>query len=75
MPIDEIGVHFTQLKTAKESAEQARQLNPVFEKDLLEEAVMIFEDTDVDRLKEFGEVSTPHLADLFVAAIKGTHHG
>jgi ABC-2 type transport system ATP-binding protein len=75
MPIDEIGVHFTQLKTAKEFAEQARQLNPVFEKDLLHEAVMIFENTNVDRLKELGEVTTPHLADLFVAAIKGTHHG
>lgn len=75
MPIDDIGIHFTQLKTAKESAEQARKLNPVFEKDLLDQAVMIFENIDEKRLKEFGEVSTPHLADLFVAAIKGTHHG
>ena len=35
---------------------------------------MIFENTDTERLIEFGEVSTPHLAELFVAAIKGTHH-
>lgn len=74
MPIEEIGNHFTQLKTTKDVAAQARKLNPVYEKDLLEEAVMIFENTDTAQLQEFGEVTTPHLADLFVAAIKGTHH-
>jgi ABC-2 type transport system ATP-binding protein len=74
MPIEEIGNHFTQLKTTKDSATEARKLNPVYEKDLLNEAIMIFENTDANRLKEFGEVTTPHLADLFVAAVKGTHH-
>jgi len=74
MPIDEIGNHYVQLKTAKETAEQARRLNPVYEKDLMNEALMIFENTDPQRLHEFGEVSTPHLADLFVAAVKGRHH-
>ncbi|GMR05788.1 MAG: ABC transporter ATP-binding protein [Gammaproteobacteria bacterium] len=74
MPIEEIGNHYVQLKTAKETAEQARKLNPVYEKDLLDEALMIFENTDTNRLHEFGEVSTPHLADLFVAAVKGRHH-
>ncbi len=74
MPVDEIGKHYVQLKTAKETAEQARQLNPLYEKDLLNEALMIFENTDTQRLHEYGEVSTPHLADLFVAAVKGHHH-
>ena len=74
MPIEDIGNHFTQLKTSKDSATEARKLHPVYEKDLLDEAVMIFENTDANRLKEFGEVSTPHLTDLFVAAVKGTHH-
>ena len=73
MPIEDIGKHFTQLKTTKETAEQARKLHPIYERDLLDEAVMIFENTDTERLIEFGEVSTPHLAELFVAAIKGTH--
>ncbi|MCK5360160.1 MAG: ATP-binding cassette domain-containing protein, partial [Gammaproteobacteria bacterium] len=74
MPIEEIGNHYTQLKTTKESAAEARKLNPIYEKDLLNEAVMIFENSDTKRLKELGEVSTPHLAELFVAAVKGTHH-
>ncbi len=74
MPIDEIGNHYVQLKTTKETAEQAREFNPLYEKDLLNEALMIFENTDTHRLHEFGEVSTPHLADLFVAAVKGSHH-
>jgi len=40
---------------------------------MLDEAIMIFENTETERLIEFGEVSTPHLADLFVAAVKGSH--
>lgn len=74
MPIEEIGNHYTQLTTTKDSAAEARKLNPVYEKDLLNEAVMIFENTDTNRLKELGEVRTPHLAELFVAAVKGNHH-
>ncbi len=74
MPIEEIGNHYVQLTTSKDTADQARKLNPVYEKDLLNEALMIFENTDTQRLHEFGEVSTPHLADLFVAAVKGRHH-
>ncbi len=74
MPIDEIGEHYTQLKTSKESAAEARELNPIYEKDLLNEALMIFENTDKQKLQHLGEVSKPHLADLFVAAVKGHHH-
>ena len=74
MPIEEIANHYTELKVTKDAAAEARKLNPVYEKDLLNEAVMIFENTDVSRLKEFGEVATPPLAELFVAAVKGTHH-
>ncbi|GBE07051.1 putative ABC transporter ATP-binding protein YbhF [bacterium BMS3Bbin11] len=74
MPVEEIGNYYVQLKTAKETADQARKLNPVYERDLLDEALMIFENIGRDRLLEFGEVSTPHLADLFVAAVKGRHH-
>jgi len=74
MPIEEIGNHYTQLTTTKDLAAEARKLNPVYEKDLLNEAVMIFEDTDSSRLRELGDVSTPHLAELFVAAVKGNHH-
>ncbi|HEC27776.1 MAG TPA: ABC transporter ATP-binding protein [Gammaproteobacteria bacterium] len=74
MPVEEIGNYYVQLKTSKETADQARKLNPVYERDLLDEALMIFENIGTDRLLEFGEVSTPHLADLFVAAVKGRHH-
>ena len=74
MPVEDISSHYIQLTTDKYHAEEARVLHPIYEKDLLDEAVMIFENVSPDRLLEFGDVSTPHLADLFVAAIKGTHH-
>jgi ABC-2 type transport system ATP-binding protein len=74
MPIEDIGNHYVQLRTTKDMAEQARKFHPVYERDLMDEAVMIFEGNYASQLIEFGEVSTPHLAELFVAAVKGSHH-
>lgn len=74
MPVDEIANHFVQLTTEKQYAEEARALHPIHEKDLLDKAVMIFENVEASRLRDLGEVTTPHLADLFVAAIKGSNH-
>ena len=74
MPVDEIANHYVQLTTEKQYAEEARALHPIHEKDLLDKAVMIFENVEASRLRDLGEVTTPHLADLFVAAIKGSNH-
>jgi len=74
MPIENIGDHFVQLKTSKDRASEARKFHPIYEKDLLNEALMIFKNSDKLQLDNLGEVSTPHLADLFVAAVKGQLH-
>jgi ABC-2 type transport system ATP-binding protein len=74
MPIDEIGTRFTQVRVRKDKIEAARNLRPMFETQEMNEPVMIFENVARDRLDLLGETRTPHLADLFVACIKGMHH-
>ena len=74
MPIDEIGDHFTQVKVRPDMLEQARSLAPIHETLEMKQPVMIFEDVERDTLEPLGETRTPHLADLFVACIKGDHH-
>ncbi|HBE91873.1 MAG TPA: multidrug ABC transporter ATP-binding protein [Gammaproteobacteria bacterium] len=74
MPIDEIGDHFTQVRVSNEKLEEARSLGPIFETQEINDHVMIFEDIERESLKSLGVSRTPHLADLFVARIKGEHH-
>jgi len=73
-PIDDIAHRFVQLRVGREHANEARELGPIYETDQLDQAIMIFDDPDRAALGRFGTLSTPHLADLFVAYIKGTHH-
>jgi len=62
---------FAELTTSGENANKARQLNPVYERDVFGKKVMTFEGVDKDRLSALGEVHTPSVVDLFVAKVKG----
>ncbi len=62
---------FAELTTSSENADRARQLGPIYERDVFGKKVMIFQGLDRDRLKGLGETHTPSVADLFVAKVKG----
>jgi ABC-2 type transport system ATP-binding protein len=62
---------FTELMTSGENAEKARQLGPIYERDVFGKKVMTFEGVDKERLETLGEAHTPSVADLFVAKVKG----
>ena len=62
---------FVELMTSGENAEKARQLGPIFERDVFGKKVMTFEGKNKEQLAEFGECHTPSVADLFVAKVKG----
>jgi ABC-2 type transport system ATP-binding protein len=62
---------YVELMTSGENAERARQLNPIFERDVFGKKVLTFEDIGRDRLHGLGELRTPGIADLFVAKVKG----
>ena len=62
---------FAELTTSSENADRARQLGPIYERDVFGKKVMTFQGLDRDRLKGLGETRTPSVADLFVAKVKG----
>jgi len=69
--MDSIAGMFVELVTSGESADKARTLGPLFERDVFGKKVMTFENLDRDKLEGLGEMHTPSVADLFVAKVKG----
>ena len=62
---------FVELTTTGEDADRARDLGPVYERDVFGKKVMTFEGVDREKLQGLGEAHTPSVADLFVAKVKG----
>ena len=62
---------YVELLASGENAEEARQLNPIYEREVFGKKVLMFEGVSRDRLQSMGEVRTPGVADLFVAKVKG----
>ena len=62
---------YFELITSGEDADKARQLGPIYERDVFGKKVMTFEGKNKEQLAEFGECHTPSVADLFVAKVKG----
>lgn len=62
---------YVELMASGESVERARQMKPIFERDVFGKKVLTFEGVDRSQLKELGELRTPDIADLFVAKVKG----
>ncbi|MGH8221394.1 MAG: ABC transporter ATP-binding protein [Woeseiaceae bacterium] len=69
--MDALPDRFVELMASAENADQARHLNPIYERDMLGKKVMTFEGVERDRLRRYGEIRTPAIADLFVAKVKG----
>jgi len=62
---------YTELMTSGENADKARQLGPIYERDVFGKKAMTFEGVSKERLDGLGESHTPSVADLFVAKVKG----
>ena len=62
---------YVELLASGDDADRARQLNPIFERDVFGKKVLTFEGVSRDLLQDFGELRTPDIADLFVAKVKG----
>jgi len=62
---------YTELMTSGESADKARQLGPIYERDVFGKKVMTFAGVSKEQLEGLGEPHTPSVADLFVAMVKG----
>jgi len=69
--MEDLPEHYVELLASTEKAEEARQLNPIYEREVFGKKVLMFEGVSRDRLQGMGEVRTPDVADLFVAKVKG----
>ena len=69
--MDSLPNQYVELLASGESADQARKLNPIFERDVFGKKVLTFEGINREQLTGLGELRTPDIADLFVAKVKG----
>lgn len=69
--MDALPERYVELLANGENADQARKLNPIFERDVFGKKVLTFEGISREKLTGLGELRTPDIADLFVAKVKG----
>lgn len=69
--MDALPERYVELMTSGENADRARQLNPIFERDVFGKKVLTFEGITREQLHGLGELRTPGIADLFVAKVRG----
>ena len=69
--MDALPEKYVELLASGENADEARKLNPIYERDVFGKKVLTFEGISREQLTGFGELRTPDIADLFVAKVKG----
>jgi ABC-2 type transport system ATP-binding protein len=68
--VETLAERFVQLTVAPANLDQARALQPLYERDVFGRAVMIFDGRPAAELAPLGEIRTPSIADLFVAKME-----
>ena len=69
--LDDIATRYAAVAVAADRVDAARTEKPFFERRMLGKVILYFEQPDLEKLAEFGEVHTPSVADLFVAKLSG----
>ena len=69
--MDALPEQYVELLASGENADDARKLNPIYERDVFGKKVLTFEGISREQLTGLGELRTPDIADLFVAKVKG----
>ena len=69
--MDTLPEKYVELLASSDNADQARRLNPIYERDVFGKKVLTFEGVNREQLTGLGELRTPDIADLFVAKVKG----
>ena len=68
--IEDLNKRFLELRPKGDNLEKAKALNPLSIRTELGRPVYLYEGADVEKLKDFGEVHPPAIADLFLAVMK-----
>ncbi len=67
--MEEVQEQYTELMVRADRADEARAMNPLFERVLMGRHIFLFKDSDRAALETIGELHTPSVADLFVATM------
>jgi len=70
--MDEVQQSYIELMVPPDRAAEAREYQPINERELFGRHIFLFKDTNRAELKELGELRTPGVADLFVAIMNGS---
>jgi ABC-2 type transport system ATP-binding protein len=67
--MDEFETRYVELTVKPDNLAAARALGPINERQVLGRSILLFDRVDREKLNPLGEVSTPSIADLFVAVM------
>jgi len=67
--MDEFEMRYAEVTVNPDRIAAARELKPIYERNVLGRSILLFDHADRRQLSELGEVRTPSIADLFVAVM------
>ena len=73
--IEDLNQRFQELRPKADHLEKAKALNPLSIRTELGRPVYLYEGVDIEKLKDFGDVHPPAIADLFLAVMKKNTEG
>jgi ABC-2 type transport system ATP-binding protein len=69
--MEDVQERYVELMAKPDKALEARQLNPIHERELFGRHIFLYDNVSREQLQGLGELHTPSVADLFVATMKG----
>ena len=69
--MEKVQESYAELMVAPDKAAAARELKPLYERELFGRHIFLYENANREQLKALGELHTPSVADLFVATMNG----
>jgi ABC-2 type transport system ATP-binding protein len=69
--MEDVEQRYTEVMVRPENAAAARELKPLYERELFGRHIFLYDSVDRQQLSSLGEIHTPSVADLFVATMKG----
>ena len=71
--MEDFAARYSEVMVAPDRLAEARALRPIHERQVFGRTILLFDNAPRERLAALGEVHTPSIADLFVAAIEDRH--
>ena len=69
--MEKVQESYAELVVTPDQAEAARELQPLYERELFGRYIFLYKNANREQLKTLGELHTPSVADLFVATMSG----